>query len=238
MKRHAPRRTALGVPVPRGRDAEGVGLGDRLAQQVDQRVVDARVLDAGGSEEKSHCDRPSRIRPSSSSPSTPLRTHRARSSLPASFRSRAGRIRTCIAAGPGRCASTPASARRQETNERFRYLLERGPDRALRRLRPADAARLRLRRPARRRARSGAPGVAIDSLDGHADAARRDPARRGLDLDDDQRAGGAAPAALRTGRRGAGRVGRRASAARSRTTSSRSTSRAGPTSSRRARRCA
>ena len=49
-----PAGTAPGVPVPRGRDAEGAGLGDRLAQQVDQRVVDARVLDAGGSEKKFH----------------------------------------------------------------------------------------------------------------------------------------------------------------------------------------
>jgi hypothetical protein len=31
---------------------EGIGVGDRFAQQVDQRVVDARVLDAGGSEKK------------------------------------------------------------------------------------------------------------------------------------------------------------------------------------------
>ena len=49
-----PARTALGVPVPRSGDAEGVGLGDRFAQQVDQRVVDARVLDAGGREKKLH----------------------------------------------------------------------------------------------------------------------------------------------------------------------------------------
>ncbi len=48
------RRTAHGVPVPRGGDAEGVGLGDRFAQEVDQRVVDARVLDAGGREQKLH----------------------------------------------------------------------------------------------------------------------------------------------------------------------------------------
>ena len=46
--------TGHGVPVRRGGDAEGAGLGDRLAQQVDQRVADARVLDAGGREEKLH----------------------------------------------------------------------------------------------------------------------------------------------------------------------------------------
>ena len=47
-------RTDVGVPVHRGGDAEGAGVGDRLAQQVDQRVVDARVLDARGSEKKPH----------------------------------------------------------------------------------------------------------------------------------------------------------------------------------------
>jgi hypothetical protein len=45
-------RTCHGVPVRRGGNAEGTGLGNRLAQQVDQRVVDARVLNAGRSEKK------------------------------------------------------------------------------------------------------------------------------------------------------------------------------------------
>src|SRR5215216_4604358 len=46
----------LGSPegVRRGRNAEGVGLGNRFAQKVDQRVVDARVLDASGREKKPH----------------------------------------------------------------------------------------------------------------------------------------------------------------------------------------
>ena len=50
----APRlaRTGPGVPVQRGRDAEGVALRDRLAQQVDERRMDARVPDAGGREKK------------------------------------------------------------------------------------------------------------------------------------------------------------------------------------------
>jgi methylmalonyl-CoA mutase N-terminal domain/subunit len=34
--------------------------------------------------------------------------------------------RTCPAAASGRCGSTPASARRAETNQRYRYLLEHG----------------------------------------------------------------------------------------------------------------
>jgi len=53
-KRHAPPGTALRVPVPRSGDTQGVGVGDRFAQQVNQRVVNARVLDAGGSEKKLH----------------------------------------------------------------------------------------------------------------------------------------------------------------------------------------
>src|SRR6185437_217654 len=48
------------MPVqPRG-DAEGVGLGDRLAQQLEQRVFDARVLDARGGEEELHAAAPSK----------------------------------------------------------------------------------------------------------------------------------------------------------------------------------
>ena len=61
MKRHAVARTDLGVPVPRGGDAEGVGLGNRFAQQVDQRVVDTGVFDASGSEQKFHDSSPCRF---------------------------------------------------------------------------------------------------------------------------------------------------------------------------------
>ena len=49
-----PHQDFPGVPVPRSRDTEGVAVGDRLAQQVDQRVLDAPVLDAGGSQKKLH----------------------------------------------------------------------------------------------------------------------------------------------------------------------------------------
>ena len=70
-------------------------------------------------------------------------------------------------------------------------------------------------------------------------AARRAPARQGHDVDDDQRHGADPAGVLRRGRRTTQGVPRgRCSAARSRTTSSRSTSRAGPTSTRRGRRCA
>ena len=77
-------------------------------------------------------------------------------------------------------------------------------DRPLDGVRPADPARPRLRRPALRR--RGRPDRRPDRHDrGHADLLRSDPARPGLDLDDDQRAGRGPAAALRAGRRGAGR---------------------------------
>ena len=42
------------MPVSRGRNAEAAGLGNRFTQEVEQRLADARVLDAGGSEKKPH----------------------------------------------------------------------------------------------------------------------------------------------------------------------------------------
>ena len=93
----------------------------------------------------------------------------------------------------------------EDTNERYRYLIEHGSTGPLDGLRPADPARPRLRRPALRR--RGRAHRGPDRHDrGHADLLRRDPARPGLDLDDDQRAGGDPAAALRAGRRGAGRA--------------------------------
>ena len=81
------------------------------------------------------------------------------------------------------------------------------PDRPLDGVRPADAARARLGRPACAR-RGGAHGRRDRLARRHAPAVRRDPARRGLDLDDDQRACGGAPAAVRARRRRAGRRSR------------------------------
>src|SRR4029079_17908548 len=43
-----------GHAVGRGGDAEGAGLGDRLAEEVNQSIADARVLDAGGREKQLH----------------------------------------------------------------------------------------------------------------------------------------------------------------------------------------
>ena len=57
---------------------------------------------------------------------TSTSTTSATSATPASIRSRAASTRRCTAASSGRCASSPASARREETNERFKFLLEHG----------------------------------------------------------------------------------------------------------------
>ena len=47
-------RTALRVAVPSSRDTQSVGLGNRFAEEDDQCVVDARVLDASGREKELH----------------------------------------------------------------------------------------------------------------------------------------------------------------------------------------
>ena len=113
----------------------------------------------------------------------------------------------------------------------------RRPDGTVLCLRPADADGLRLR-PSARRGRGG-QGRRGDRLDRrHAPAARRHPARRGHDVDDDQLDGGDPAPALRARRRGAGRALGEDLAAPCRTTSSRSTSPAARTSTRRDRRCA
>ena len=124
----------------------------------------------------------------------------------------------------------------KESNRRYKQLVASRHRRPLRRLRPADPDGLRLRRPDR--ARRGRQGRRRDRLDrGHADPVRRDPARRGLHLDDDQRPGGAAAADVPARRRGERRRPATRSPARSRTTCSRSTSPAAPTSTRRRTRC-
>ena len=109
-------------------------------------------------------------------------------------------------------------------------------DGALDRVRHADADGLRLGPPALAR-RGRARGRRDRLARRHGDALRRDPARRGVDVDDDQRAGSDAARVLRVRRRGAGRPRSSGCAARSRPTSSRSTSRRRSGSSRRSRRC-
>ena len=118
-----------------------------------------------------------------------------------------------------------------ETNERFRYLLEHGQtglstafDMPTLMGYDSDHAAL---------ARRGRPRGRRDRLARrHGDALRRHPARRRLDLDDDQLAGRDPARVLRLRRRAAGRAARRRCAGRSRPTSSRSTSRRRSTSSR------
>ena len=60
--------------------------------------------------------------------STPRRTCRSPSGsgCRASIRSRAACTRACTAGGCGRCASSPGFGTAEETNERFRYLLDHG----------------------------------------------------------------------------------------------------------------
>jgi methylmalonyl-CoA mutase N-terminal domain/subunit len=103
-------------------------------------------------------------------------------------RTRAASTRRCTAGASGRCASSPASARPRRRTSASVPARARA-DRALDRLRHADADGLRLRPPARR-GRGRACGVAIDSVADMERALRRHPARRGLDVDDDQRPGG------------------------------------------------
>ena len=110
------------------------------------------------------------------------------------------------------------------------------PDGPLDGVRHADADGLRLGPPAL--AGRGRPRGRRDRLARrHGDAVRRHPARRGVDVDDDQLAGGDPARVLRLRRRGAGRGARRSCAGRCRRTSSRSTSRRRSSSSRPSRRC-
>ena len=95
----------------------------------------------------------------------------------------------------------------KESNQRYHQLIDAGHHRPV-------AWRSTCRRrwattptPRSRTARSGKVGVAIDSIEDMRDPVRRHPARQGVDVDDDQRAGVAAAAALPAGRRGAGRAG-------------------------------
>ena len=148
-------------------------------------------------------------------------------------RTPAASTRRCTPAGPGRCASTPASAPPWSPTQRYQQLIA---------ARHRRASRVAFDLPtqmghdsdAADRARRGRQGRRRHRLDRrHADAVRRHPARQGLHVDDDQRPGGAAAADV-PARRARSRASRPTSSpARSRTTCSRSTSPAAPTSTRR-----
>ena len=89
-----------------------------------------------------------------------------------------------------------------------------GADGTVGRLRPADAARLRLGPPALRR--RGRPVGRGDRLAGrHGARLRRDPPRPGVDLDDDQRPGGSTAPPVRADGRAPGCPGSRAARNRS-----------------------
>ena len=104
------------------------------------------------------------------------------------------------------------------------------------RLRPGHPPRLRLRPSARhRRRRQGRRGDRLGR--GHEDPVRRHPARPGVGVDDDERRRAAGARRLHRRRRGAGRARRTSSRGPSRTTSSRSSWSATPTSTRPSRRC-
>ena len=95
----------------------------------------------------------------------------------------------------------------EDTNERYKFLLERGQTGLSVAFDFPDADGLRLRpSPLRGRGRQ----VRRRDLEPgrHGDAVRRHPARPGLDLDDDQRPGGDAVLLLRRGRGAAGRPDR------------------------------
>ena len=94
-----------------------------------------------------------RSRRSTRPTTSPAATPRSTSAAPASSPTRAASTRRCTAAARGRCGSSPASAPPRDTNERFHFPPGAGTDRALDRLRHADAHGLR-RRP-RARARRG-----------------------------------------------------------------------------------
>ena len=75
------------------------------------------------------------------------------------------RTRRCTAAACGRCASTPGWAPPTRRTARFRYLLEQGQTGLSVAFDLPTQMGLRLGSPARARARSARPGVAIDSLE-------------------------------------------------------------------------
>ena len=147
-------------------------------------------------------------------------------------RSPAASTRRCTPAARGRCGSTPGFGTAAESNERYHQLVAAG----------TGGLSVAFDLPTQMGYDSDAPvahgevgkvGVAIDSIEDMRAALRRHPARRGVDVDDDQRAGRAAAAALPAGRARSRASTRPRSPARSRTTCSRSTSPAAPTSTRR-----
>ena len=101
----------------------------------------------------------------------------------------------------------------EETNQRFHYLLEHGQTGLSIAFDMPTLMGYDSDHP-RALGEVGREGVAIDSLADMETLFRRHPARRGLDVDDDQRAGGDPARVLRLRRRAAGRAARPRCAAR------------------------
>ena len=124
----------------------------------------------------------------------------SRSGFPESFPSRAGCTRRCTAGGCGRCASSPGFGTAEETNERFRYLLDHGQTGLSTAFDMPSLMGHDSDHP-RSLGEVGREGVAIDTLDDMETLFGGIPTGRGLDVDDDQRAGGDHAGLLRRRRR-------------------------------------
>ena len=124
----------------------------------------------------------------------------------------------------------------EETNERFHYLLEHGQT-GLSTAFDMPSLMGHDSDSPQSLGEVGREGVAVDIARRHAGPVRGHRPRRGLGVDDDQRAGRDHDGLLRRRRRGPGRSGRPPRAAPSRRTSSRSTSPRRSGASRSIRRC-
>ncbi len=178
--------------------------------------------------------------PTSTPPTTsrrPASTPSATSACRARSRSPAASRRRCTARGSGRCASTPASRppRRRTGGSATCSSRARRACRWRSTCRPRWAT-TRTRREAA--GEVGRVGVPISIARRHGDPARGPAARRGQHVDDDQLDGRRSCSPCTSPRPSARACRATGSRARPRTTSSRSTSPAGPGSTRRGRRCA
>ena len=162
---------------PTGRSGRRARRGKRPSREADSAAT--RVHDDLGRAAAAA------LRPGGRARSTTSATSASR----ASSRSRAACTRRCTAAASGRCASSRASAARAQTNERFKFLLEHGQtglsiafDFPTLMGYDSDHPSAASARSGRSASRSPACADMETLIDGI-------PMERGLDLDDDQRAG-------------------------------------------------
>ena len=202
-------------------------LAGRLARRLRPRRRARRsVLDAvrGADRAAVHRGRSARRRGRRDRPSRPV------SRSPAACTAR------CTGGGCGRCASSPGSARPRRPTERFRYLLDHGQTGLSTAFDMPSLMGHDSDHP-RSLGEVGREGVAVDTVLDMETLFRGIALGRRDGVDDDQRAGGDHAGLLRGRGRASGRAERRVSAARSRPTSSRSTSRRRSGASRSTRRC-